>query len=409
MSNGLDSLDSPEALARDIELIASIGSVPTLLRLICDMTGMGFAAVARVTDGTWTACAVQDNIGFGLGVGGQLSLETTLCRESRLAGDAIVIDEASLDPVYRNHHTPRIYGIESYVSVPIVRKDGSYFGNLCAIDPKPARVSDPKTLGTIKLFAELIAVQLQSEDRAVASESALIDARHAAELREHFIAVLGHDLRNPVAAVAGAAELLLRQQPVPDQTRIGKVLRASAKRMSGLIDDVLDFARGRLGSGIGISVTHVEDLATALRDVVEELRTANPGRVVQDSIEIFVPVACDRGRLQQLLSNLLGNALTHGDRDQAIEVSASIVNRWLSISVANGGDPMEPESLAKVFQPYWRPPTSEPGGGLGLGLYICSQIAKSHGGHMEVSSTRATGTRFTAHIPIDADQRMLLD
>jgi GAF domain-containing protein len=166
------SSDDGDAIARDIAAINRIGAVPSLLRVICDFTGMGFAAVARVTDENWTACAVLDAIGFGLQPGDHLDLETTVCFESRAAREAIAFDHASEDPIYRDHHTPRIYRIESYISVPIVRKDGTYFGNLCAIDRKPRRVSDERTLTMFKLFADLIALQLESEDRQQAAESA---------------------------------------------------------------------------------------------------------------------------------------------------------------------------------------------------------------------------------------------
>src|SRR6478736_1678004 len=119
-------VDSAEAIAQDIQAIGRIGAVPTLLRVLCESTGMGFAAVARVTEGTWTACAVQDNIQFGLKPGGQLDVETTLCSEVRESRTPIVIEHASIDPQYCTHRTPRIYAIESYVSVPIVLPNGEY-------------------------------------------------------------------------------------------------------------------------------------------------------------------------------------------------------------------------------------------------------------------------------------------
>jgi GAF domain-containing protein len=119
--------DSEEAIARDVAIIGRIGAVPSMLRVICKNTGLGFAAVARVTDGTWTACAVQDDIQFGLLPGGQLDVHTTLCSEARAMRRPVVIDHASLDPVYREHHTPRIYNIESYISVPIVLSERRLF------------------------------------------------------------------------------------------------------------------------------------------------------------------------------------------------------------------------------------------------------------------------------------------
>ncbi|MCZ2496088.1 sensor histidine kinase [Xylophilus sp. Kf1] len=392
--------DSPAAVARSIEAIARIGSVPSILRLMCELTGMGFAAVARVTDGTWTACAVQDNIGFGVAVGGQLALDTTLCHEVRLGGKTIAFDKASDHAVYKDHHTPRIYGIESYVSIPIALKSGRYFGNLCAVDPRPARVSDPRVLLQMEMFADLIAAQLEHDDLFLASESALTDARAVSDLREHFIAVLGHDLRNPLSALVASTELLLRRSSEPDVVRIGKVMRSATRRMSALIDDVLDLARSRLGTGgIGARIVEVDHLDLSLREVVGELRTAFPGRAIDDRIVIDVPVECDRGRIQQLLSNLLGNAISHGAADQPVTIEAGVSDGWLEIAVTNGGEPMPPETLAKVFEPFWRPATSAPGGGLGLGLYICWEIAQAHGGTMQVVSNSEC-TRFSALLPI---------
>jgi signal transduction histidine kinase len=390
--------DSDKDIARDVAAVARIGAVPSMLRVICKNTGLGFAAVARVTEGTWTACAVQDNIEFGLVAGGQLDVHTTLCSESRARRVPIVVDHASIDPVYRNHHTPRIYNIESYISVPIVLPNGEYFGNLCAIDPRPAVVSDTRTLTMFTLFAELIALQLDSERERSATEAALLDERATAELREQFIAVLGHDLRNPLAAVGATAELLTRRED-PGLVSLGMRLRTTTKRMSRLIDDVLDFARGRLGGGLGVMLAPASDMTDALADIVAELRAAHPGRVVLEHIEVHRSIECDRGRVQQLLSNLLANALHHGAPDQPVIVDVRVEADELVITVSNLGYPIGLADLEKVFEPYWRPATSQPGGGLGLGLYICSQIVKAHGGILSVSSSAEAGTCFVARIP----------
>ena len=313
----------------------------------------------------------------------------------------MVIDHASLDPVYRDHHTPRIDNIESYLSVPIIRPGGTYFGNLCAIDPRPAVVSDPRIVAMFTAFADLIAMQLESEDRQNAAETELVNARATAELREQFIAVLGHDLRNPLSAVGATAELLSRRTE-PELVRLGTRLGATTRRMSQLINDVLDLARSRLGAGMGVVLEETTELAAALNDVVFELREAHPQRRIDADIAIARPVRCDRGRLQQLLSNLLGNALTYGAVDRPVRVSAAIEGEQLVLEVANEGVPIASGDLARVFEPYWRPLTSKPGGGLGLGLYICAQIAMAHGGAMRVESSAEAGTVFSARLPIVA-------
>jgi signal transduction histidine kinase len=399
MSNSPFGTGIDADLARDIDAVRRIDAVPSILRLICRNTGMGFAAVARVTEQTWTACAVQDEVNFGLVAGGQLDLHTTLCFESRAARASIVIDNFDHDPIYRGHHTARIYKLGSYISVPIILPDGSYFGNLCAIDPSPAELSNARTRGMFELFAELIAVQLASEGRQQAAEAALSQERETAALREQFIAVLGHDLRNPLSAISASAELLSLRKQEPDLVKIGQRLKTSTSRMARLIDDVMDFARGRLGSGIGVSIEAVDDLVVALRVVIAEVREANPERILADDIVLDTPVRCDRTRVQQLLSNLLGNAVTHGAAEFPVRVRARIEQEELVLSVMNGGNVIAPETLSKVFEPYWRPPTSKPGGGLGLGLYICRQIVLAHGGTLDVRSSAQEGTCFVARLP----------
>jgi PAS domain S-box-containing protein len=157
----------------DIEAIGHIPLVANLLEVVCRTTGMGFAAIARVTDTQWIACAVRDEINFGLVPGGELKLETTICNEIRDSGKAVIIDHVAENPNFKAHHTPALYGFQSYISVPIIRKDGTFFGTLCAIDPKPAKVNTPAVISMFKLFTELIATHLGTLDQLVETEAYL--------------------------------------------------------------------------------------------------------------------------------------------------------------------------------------------------------------------------------------------
>ncbi len=389
------------SLQEDIRAIARIEAVPRLLKVICETTGMGFAAVARVTDEQWITCAAEDRVSFGLVPGAELPLASTLCHDVRSSDKAIFIDHASQDPVFCTHHTPRLYQIESYASVPIRLSDGEYFGNLCAIDAKPHGMREPRVVAMFELFAQLIALQLESDrarDRAVTE---LTDERAAGELREQFIAVLGHDLRNPLAAIAMGATVLRTKAADPTAvTAIASRVERSAKRMSALIDDVLDFARGRLGSGIGVEFVATESLGKSLAAVVAELHDAQPDREIVADIALDGLARCDPGRLEQLLSNLLANALTHGRPDAPVRVRAAFDGGDVVIEVHNEGDPIPADRLEKVFAPFWRRTVAREG--LGLGLYICSQIARSHGGKVTVQSTADLGTSFVARLPIRA-------
>lgn len=146
----------------DIETVKQIAIVPALLEIICRSTGMRFAAIARVTEDRWIACSVKDDLGFGLKPGGELKVETTLCNEIRANREPIIIDNVAEDEKYAHHHTPRIYGLQSYISFPIVLETGEFFGTLCAIDSKPAQLNNPRVIGMFNLFCELLSFHLQN-------------------------------------------------------------------------------------------------------------------------------------------------------------------------------------------------------------------------------------------------------
>jgi signal transduction histidine kinase len=386
------------AVANDLAAVAQIDAVPTILDVVCRTTGMGFAAVARVTEDRWIACAVRDEIQFGLQPGGELQLKTTICDEIRDSGKPVIIDHVAEDEDFCGHPTPAMYGFQSYISFPIYRPDGRFFGTLCAIDPRPARLKTPETIGMFKLFADLIAFHLDTQDRLRVSEAALLDERQTAELREQFIAVLGHDLRSPLAAIDAGAAVLDRMALDKKSTPVVALIRRSAARMAGLIDNVLDFARGRLGGGLALVQAIETDLETVLEQVIAEMRTAWPDREVHAEIALSRPVAYDSARIAQLFSNLLANALTHGDPAGPVWVHARSDDAGFELSVTNLGEPIPPETQARLFQPFSRASARRDQQGLGLGLYIASEIARAHGGLLDVASSPEQ-TRFTFRMP----------
>lgn len=386
--------------ARDLELVADIDAVPAILSIVCRITGMGFAAVARVTEDAWVACAVRDEMGFNLQPGDELPIKTTLCDEVRGTRSAIVISDVSSDPIYAGHHTPALYGLQSYISFPITRSNGEIFGTLCAIDRKPADLTRPDILEAFRLFSQLLAFHMDAVDRVAASEAALLDAHEAAILREQFVAVLGHDLRNPLAAVQAGASMLQRADLAEQDAFIVQQIHESAMRMERLIADILDFARGRLGGGIPLTWRLHHDLDEVIERTVQELRAAHPGRAVVTDIAIGRPVSCDADRLAQLLSNLLANALTHGSPTEPVLVEARTLGAVFELAVSNAGAPIPEAALSQLFQPFKRKAGANPKSGLGLGLYIASQIAEGHGGGLDVSST-PDKTRFRMVMPLD--------
>ena len=386
------------ALTADISAVSRIDAVASILEVVCHTTGMGFAAVARVTKDRWVACAVRDEIAFGLAPGGELDVKTTICDEIRDSGRAVVIDHVAEDEHFRDHHTPKMYGLQSYISMPIILPSGAFFGTLCAIDPRPARLNRPEVIRMFKNFAQLIAFHLDAQERAAKQDAALLDAQEAAKLREQFVAILAHDLRNPLASIDAGVSILLRRKADEKTTRdIGSHIRSSVKRMGGLIDDMLDFAKGRLGGGFALDRNPDAPLVDHLEQVISELRNVSDAPIETD-ITLSHPVNCDPKRIAQVASNLIANALKHGAPNRPVRVWASTNECGLELIVANEGDPIGPLAIQQLFQPFFRGNGRASNQGLGLGLYIASEIARAHGGNLDVASSN-NETRFTLHIP----------
>jgi GAF domain-containing protein len=217
----------------DLDAIASIPAVESILEVVCRTTGMGFAAIARVTDDRWVCCAVKDDIAFGLTPGGELKVQTTICNEIRDSRAMVVIDHVAEDAAFRTHHTPAMYGFQSYISQPVILPDGSFFGTLCAIDPRANTLNTPAVTGMFKLFADLIAFHLDLYFRLAASE------KENARLHDRFRAGLGHDMRNTLAAMEAGTRLLQKTVLDPRAVMIVTEMQVSAQKLSQQVADAM--------------------------------------------------------------------------------------------------------------------------------------------------------------------------
>jgi len=180
-------------VSESVKAVSVTSIVPTILEIICRTTGMGFAAVARVTPERWIACEVRDEIQFGLKVGGELKIDSTICHEIRQSGKEVLIDDVINDEYFCSHHTPLMYGFRSYISVPIWLADNSFFGTLCAIDPNPAILVHTPIRGLFKVYSSLIAFLIDAQK--------LPDARYrklrqqcVVSLRAHLVRMTGYSL-----------------------------------------------------------------------------------------------------------------------------------------------------------------------------------------------------------------------
>lgn len=384
---------------KDIENIHQISGVTNLLDVVCKITGMGFAAIARVTKDRWITCLSNDNLNFGLKAGDELPVSSTICDEIEKSHQPVVISHVAESAQFCKHHTPIKYGFQSYISVPIILKNNEFFGTLCALDPSPVDLDRSEILMMFELYANMIAVHMNSVNEVRRSEISLNEEMETAELRDQFIAVLGHDLRNPVGAIGSSVQLLQRGNPSDRDQRLINIIQNSTSRITGLIDNILDFARGRLGDGITLNYQNDQSIEDTLKQVIDELQAISPDRKIIPYFLIQNDITGDFKRIAQLFSNLLANAVSYGDVNAPIIVKASANQHKFQLSVHNGGKMIPRDKLNKIFQPFHRGGTNSNKDGLGLGLYISSEIAKAHGGELTVTSTDVE-TCFNLVIPV---------
>jgi signal transduction histidine kinase len=220
--------------------------------------------------------------------------------------------------------------------------------------------------------------------------------------RDQFLAILGHDLRNPLGAVLMSATLITsRNAGDKKNTWLATRIFNSAERMKRMVDDLLDLTRTRLGSGIPISPQPM-NLGVLCREVLAELQAFHPDRRIELHTEGDLQGVWDSDRLAQVLSNLVGNALQHGARTEPIGVVARPEPEEVVFEVHNQGNFISRAQLVDIFEPMVRHPKGAPdktSTSLGLGLHIAREIVLSHNGKVEVTSTESAGTTFTVRLP----------
>jgi signal transduction histidine kinase len=221
--------------------------------------------------------------------------------------------------------------------------------------------------------------------RAGRAEEELERRRHAVDT---ILGVVGHDLRNPLGAIHMSAAMLQKRGGLEGwQARTVERMRSSAGRMARIIEDLLSYTRTRLGGGIPIRRSG-GDLAQAVGRVVDELRAANPARqIVVDARAPDLTGPWDPDRLEQVASNLVSNAVDHGDPEAPVRVELDADAGWATLIVRNRGDAPPPEVFAHLFEPFSRPPDdqSRKASGLGLGLFIAREIVRGHGGEISAA------------------------
>jgi len=428
---------------QDIINIGNISIIPNLLNVICQTTGMGFAAVARVTDERWITCSVQDNVLFGLKPGDELQIKTTICDEIRQNPKPVIIDNVSEDKEYHDHHTPAMYKLQSYISVPIMRQDGSFFGTLCAIDPKPNSLKEFKVREMFNLFAELISFHLAGIEQAVENKKALEEKTNLLEKTqvkkdeaerlnsdfkkklieknlslekmnselEAFNYISSHDLQEPLRKIQLFTDTIEREEAgnlsEKSKTAFHKI-KTSAFRMQNLINDLLIYSKTKFDD----RKFEVKDLNAIAKDVIEDLTNEFENKNVLFDIKELGKLSVIEFQFRQLLYNLINNSLKFAspDRDLIITLSTEITNgelnklapltKYYKITISDNGigfDPLYSDKIFGLFQALHTKPLKS----TGIGLTIVKRIVENHHGFIKATGVLNQGAKFEIFIPIE--------
>ena len=277
---------------------------------------------------------------------------------------------------------------ESFLGVPLVVA-GAVTGILVVIRPAPLTGADHDEW----LLSAL------ADQAAAALEKTRLD--EIGEFREQLIGIVGHDLRNPLNTILMAAHiLLLREGLGEEETGLVRKITSNATLAARLIDQLLDLTRSRLGGGIPVDLTRF-DLNDVCQQVIDETELRHPERPLLVDVRGDLTGVWDRVRMYQLLANLVDNAVQHGEPLSPIELRIDGGKTEVVIDVANRGAPIPPATLPFIFDAFRKGRTVHPSRtqGLGLGLFIVRQIARSHGGSIAVTSSASDATTFRVRLP----------
>jgi sigma-B regulation protein RsbU (phosphoserine phosphatase) len=313
---------------------------------------------------------------------------------------------------HQTHWLPllELQGSVAEVQLELVHRDGHAIPVLVNARQRLAQASTVHEIAVFiaadrrKYERELLDARRRAEELVetvrTAQEALTGEAQQRAVFAEQLIGIVSHDLRTPLHAVSLGASLLASSALAPVQLRTVNRITSAVQRANRLIVDLLDFTQARLGSGLRVVPTEL-DLHAVVADVVDELKLAWPGRMMEHRQQGAGAGFADPDRLAQVVTNLATNALTYGQPDQAVTITSIVGDGELAIEVHNAGAAIPEELVPHIFEPLRRGEQQVKLGSrsVGLGLYIVQQISAAHRGRVAVRSSDDEGTTFSVSVP----------
>jgi hypothetical protein len=403
----LDS-DAEEAFDRLTRVVTAVLGVPVALVSLVDADRQFFKSCVGLPEPWATARGTP--------------LSHSFCQHVVGTGEPLVVRDAREHPEVRDNLAIRDLGVIAYAGIPLVTGDGHVLGSFCAIDSSPREWTE-REVGILRdlaaaaateiaLRAEVVERRLAEAEREDAwrrereareeAERARRRAERASAQRDEVLAIVAHDLRNPLMAISAATAVLLTESVADDVRRrqLGVIGRAG-DGMRRLVNDLLDaaaFEAGRLA--LDRRPLAVGALVGAAFDLFEPQAAERQVRLERDlGDDAEATVCADEGRLLQAVGNLLANALQHTPAGGRVRLEARAEATRVVVSVADTGPGVAPEDLPHVFDAYWQAERSRRGN-VGLGLSITRTLVEAHGGRVWAESAPGEGSRFSVALPL---------
>jgi two-component system, sensor histidine kinase len=334
---------------------------------------------------------VEDDIGKRYVIARQLRAAGFEIVEATTGAEAVATLTPEFDIAILDMKLPDMYGWDICRKI----KENPQTASVMVLELSAALVTPGDRARGLELGSDAYLVHPIELVELVATLRALFRLRRAERDRERhrdlFLGTVGHDLRNPLQTITTATQVLAASQALgASERRIVSTIERTADRMRRLIDQLLTFTQGAAG-GVPVERRPV-DLGELVHTAVREYAA---DRDIAIHSNLVAPISIDPERITQLIDNLVTNALRYGTGRVTVRLSREADR--VTIAVHNGGAPIPPDKLDRLFDPYQRATSSQ--GGVGLGLYIVDQIARAHGGSVHVTSTAESGTTFTVRLP----------
>ena len=406
-------ISSQDILYKDFEAVNKISLIPMMLDVICRTTGMGFAAIARVTEDRWLACSVRDEVSFGLTAGAELEIKSTICNEIRQNRQPVIIDHVDFDEDFQTHHTPKMYGLQSYISFPIILKNGEFFGTLCAIDSKPAKVKDPKIMGTFLLFADLLSFHLQSIELMERGHFALLDASFE---NSQYKQITNHNLQEPLRKIRIYSNLLLEQPQKANATGVQEIagkINTFAKELSDMITSVSRFS-AKPPFEQSPELIDLNKILSNIRARLHDQLFENHIELSVDTFPAIVGIQHEMEEFFQQLITFMVSFPVHNEssfiRMYVKDIAADDIKqplpsgknmKFCNILIEHHHAAIDEYYTTNIFDIFIHSNSNATTGKYDAGLANCRKIIHRQGGDMTVEVAGGKSVRFSIILPVE--------